>query len=105
MHRVVITGLGLATSLGPDASYVLGASRFGRKRIRRISFWDPSEYQTKVAGEVRGIPREVGLDSFPEIIAADPVRLFAPVRREAWRDAATDQTPIAGRRCRTVAWD
>jgi 3-oxoacyl-[acyl-carrier-protein] synthase II len=97
VHRVVITGLGLATSLGPDANTCWGRLISGNNGIRRISFWDPSEYQTKVAGEVREMPRELGLASYPGKFCRRPVRLFAPVAREAFRDAGLDRAPL-GRR-------
>jgi 3-oxoacyl-[acyl-carrier-protein] synthase II len=87
VHRVVITGLGLATSLGPDAETCWTRLVGGENGIRRISFWDPSEYQTKVAGEVREMPRELGLSSYPGKFCRRPVRLFAPVAQEAFRDA------------------
>jgi 3-oxoacyl-[acyl-carrier-protein] synthase II len=90
VHRVVVTGLGLATSLGPDVETCWNRLIAGENGIRRISFWDPSQYQTKVAGEVREMPREVGLTSYPGKFCRRPVRLFAPVAKEAFRDAGLD---------------
>ncbi len=97
MQRVVVTGVGLATSLGPDSNTCWNRLSAGDNGIRRISFWDPSEYQTKVAGEVREMPRELGLASYPGRCCRRPVRLFVPAAREAFHDAGLDRSPIAKR--------
>jgi 3-oxoacyl-[acyl-carrier-protein] synthase II len=97
MHRVVVTGLGLATSLGPDAETCWSRLTAGENGIRKITFWDASEYQTKVAGEVRQMPRELGLESYPGKHCRRQVRLFAPAAQEAFRDAALDSGAIGKR--------
>ncbi len=97
MHRVVITGLGLANSLGPDVETSWSRLLAGENGIRPISFWDASEYQTKVAAEVRAIPRDLGLASYPGKHCRRPVRLFAPVAQEAFRDAGLERNPIEDR--------
>ena len=97
MHRVVITGLGLANSLGPDVETSWSRLIAGENGIRPISFWDPSDYQTKVAAEVRAIPRDLGLASYPGKFCRRPVRLFAPAAQEAFRDAGLDRNPIEAR--------
>lgn len=87
MHRVVVTGLGLANSLGPNAEVAWSRLAAGENGIRRISFWDPAAYQTKVAAEVSNVPREVGLESYPHTHCRRTVRLFTQVAAEALRDA------------------
>jgi 3-oxoacyl-[acyl-carrier-protein] synthase II len=90
----VITGVGLATALGPDADSSWKRLVAGENGIRRISFWDVENFQTKVAGEVREMPRELGLESLPGNHCRRPVRLMAPVAQEAFRDAGLDSQPI-----------
>ncbi len=97
MHRVVITGLGLTNSLGPDVETCWTRLIAGGNGIAPISFWDPTEYQTKVAAEVRAIPRDLGLASYPGKFCRRPVRLFAPAAQEAFRDAGLDRNPFDGR--------
>ncbi len=97
MQRVVITGVGLATALGPDANTCWSRLVNGANGVAPISFWDPSDYQTKVAAEVRQIPREVGLTSLPGNHCRRPVRLFAPVAREAFADAGVTSQSFAPR--------
>ena len=53
MHRVVITGMGMSTSLGPDLRTCWRRLLAGDSGIAPLSFWDPSEYHTKVAAEVK----------------------------------------------------
>jgi 3-oxoacyl-[acyl-carrier-protein] synthase II len=97
MTRVVITGVGLATALGPDAGTCWKRLVAGDNGIRPISFWDPENFQTKVAGEVREMPRELGLESLPGNHCRRPVRLMAPVAQEAFRDAGLTPQSIPPR--------
>ena len=51
--RVVITGLGAVTPLGPDVPTLWSALTAGRSGIRRITSFDTTGYETKIAGEVQ----------------------------------------------------
>src|SRR5450432_902475 len=90
MHRVVITGMGMSTSLGPDLRTCWRRLLAGDNGIAPLSFWDPSEYHTKVAAEVKHVPRETGSESIPAAWCRRGVRLFLPVAREALADAQLD---------------
>ncbi len=90
MHRVVITGMGMSTSLGPDLRTCWRRLLAGDNGIGPLSFWDPSEYHTKVVAEVKHIPRETGSDAVPSAWCRRGVRLFLPVAREAMADAQLD---------------
>src|SRR5450631_504379 len=90
MHRVVITGMGMSTSLGPDLRTCWRRLLAGDSGIAPLSFWDPSEYHTKVAAEVKHVPRDTGGDSIPSAWCRRGVRLFLPVAREALADAQLD---------------
>jgi 3-oxoacyl-[acyl-carrier-protein] synthase II len=88
---VVITGMGMSTSLGPDLRTCWRRLLAGDSGIAALSFWDPSEYSTKVVAEVKHVPRETGSDGIPSAWCRRGVRLFLPVVREALADAGLDR--------------
>jgi 3-oxoacyl-[acyl-carrier-protein] synthase II len=51
--RVVVTGMGLVTSVGHDVPTTWAALCAGASGIRRITQFDPSAYGVQIAGEVR----------------------------------------------------
>jgi 3-oxoacyl-[acyl-carrier-protein] synthase II len=52
-RRVVVTGMGLVTSLGNDVASSWDGLVAGRSGIRTIESFDPSRLQARIAGEVR----------------------------------------------------
>lgn len=52
-RRVVITGLGLVTPLGLGVNETWAALCAGKSGIGEITRFDPSDFQTKIAGEVK----------------------------------------------------
>jgi len=87
MHRVVITGMGMSTSLGPDLRTCWRRLLAGDNGIAPLSFWDPAEYSTKVVAEVKHVPPDTGSDAIPGAWCRRGVRLFLTVAREAFADA------------------
>ena len=87
MHRVVITGMGMSTSLGPDLRICWQRLLAGDNGIAPLSFWDPAEYSTKVVAEVKHVPPDTGSDAIPGAWCRRGVRLFLTVAREAFADA------------------
>ena len=67
-HRVVITGMGAISPLGNTAAETWAAAVAGRSGITRITHFDTTGFDTKIAAEVKGF---------------DPVERFG--RREARR--------------------
>ena len=53
MHRVVVTGLGAITPVGHSVAATWEAFLAGRSGIARITNFDPSDYDIKIAGEVK----------------------------------------------------
>ena len=97
MHRVVITGVGMANALGADATTCFARLSAGENGIRPISFWDATGYQARVSGEVRAIPRESGIQSYSGPECRRPVRLMAPIALEAFQDAGLDHDVVPPR--------
>ncbi len=52
-RRVVITGIGCITPLGPDLDTTWQGMKEGRSGIHRITCLDPEPFECKIAGEVR----------------------------------------------------
>jgi 3-oxoacyl-[acyl-carrier-protein] synthase II len=52
-HRVVVTGMGLITALGPDVASTWAGMVAGRSGVETITSFDPSRLQARIAGEVR----------------------------------------------------
>ena len=53
-RRVVITGLGMVTPIGTGVSEFYQGLISGRNGVARITFFDPSEYSSQMAAEVKG---------------------------------------------------
>ena len=60
--RVVITGLGVFTSLAASVSDFLEALLAGKSGISRITLFDPTDYPTQIAGEVKDFDPEKLID-------------------------------------------
>ncbi len=97
MHRVVITGMGMSTSLGPDVPTCWRRLLAGDNGIAPLSFWDPAEYSTKVVAEVKHVPPDTGSEEIPRSWCRRGVRLFLPVTREAFQDAQLDRASLPPR--------
>jgi 3-oxoacyl-[acyl-carrier-protein] synthase II len=52
-RRVAITGISLVSALGVGREVNWAALKEGRSGIRRISHFDPSQYKSQIAGEVK----------------------------------------------------
>jgi 3-oxoacyl-[acyl-carrier-protein] synthase II len=52
-RRVVVTGVGLVSAAGNSTDETWEAVTAGRNAISRISGFDPSEFSTKIAGEIK----------------------------------------------------
>jgi 3-oxoacyl-[acyl-carrier-protein] synthase II len=52
-RKVVVTGLGIITSIGPDVESTWRSLLEGRSGVARIQAFDPTEFRTQIAAEVR----------------------------------------------------
>ncbi len=66
-RRVAITGIGAISAAGLDPEALWRSCLEGRSGIRRISFIDPSEFPSQIAGEVRDFDPEQYLD--PKLVS------------------------------------
>src|SRR5881409_3104331 len=90
MRRVAVTGLGAVTPLGNDAPSTWRAAVAGESGIDWIHAFDASEYQVRVAAELKDFD-PTGLASPKELRKMDPNVVYGlAAATEAWRDAGVD---------------
>ncbi|MCS6911510.1 MAG: hypothetical protein NZM11_13225, partial [Anaerolineales bacterium] len=53
MTRVVITGMGCISPLGHDAPSTWEKARAGQSGVGRLTLFDPSNFETRIAAEVK----------------------------------------------------
>src|SRR5579872_5940696 len=58
LHRVVITGIGVVSPNGIGTRSFWDATRAGRSGVGRITRFDTTDFQVKVAGEVKNFREE-----------------------------------------------
>jgi 3-oxoacyl-[acyl-carrier-protein] synthase II len=75
-RRVVVTGVGLVTPLGTGVEKNWEALMAGRSGIGLIQSFDPSDFPTKIAGEVRDFNPEDWIEK-KEIKRMDPFIQYA----------------------------
>jgi len=64
MKRVVITGLGPVTSIGIGKEMFWDSLLAGRSGISNITAFDPKEYKTKIAGEIKNFDFKTYFNQF-----------------------------------------
>lgn len=62
LRRVVITGMGVLTPIGNDAGTFWGSLATGRSGIGRITTFDPAEFPSQIAGELKDFDPSLHLD-------------------------------------------
>ncbi|HEU5361291.1 MAG TPA: beta-ketoacyl synthase N-terminal-like domain-containing protein, partial [Candidatus Deferrimicrobiaceae bacterium] len=71
MRRVVVTGLGAVTPLGVGMGPTWEAILAGRSGVGRITKFDPSDFPTTIAAEIKGFVAEDHVDK-KEVKRMDP---------------------------------
>lgn len=87
MRRVVVTGIGMITSLGHDAESSFDAILKGECGIDRITLFDPTDFSVQIAGEVKDFDPATVMDP-KEVKKADRfIHLGFKSTKEAMEDA------------------
>lgn len=89
-RRVVVTGMGCLTGLGNDLSATWQALLDGKSGVRTITRFDPADFATRIAAEVRGFDPEEWMEK-KEARRQDLFTQFAVAACEmALRDSGVD---------------
>ena len=51
--RVFVTGLGIISPLGLNVSATWNSAKAGKSGVSTITSFDPSDFETKIAGEIK----------------------------------------------------
>ena len=90
--RVVVTGMGAVTPLGPTVDALWDGLLRGSSGIRRITAFDPAEMRSQIAGEVQNFASVAGFQHAKDARHADRYSQFAvAAAREAVLQAGLDQ--------------
>ncbi len=102
MNRVIVSGIGVITPIGIGREAFWEGLLAGRNGISRVSAFDPSEYRSQMAGEVKGFHAEDWID--PKLAKrTDRFTHFALVAADlAMKDAGLDEFPFDGRRAGVI---
>ncbi len=93
-RRVVITGVGCISCLGPDTDTFAERLFAGDCGLSEISRLDPSGLRNSLAGEIKALP--AAPTWAPEVAGADPdLRFLAAAVDEALRDSALEASHLA----------
>ncbi|MCX6921451.1 MAG: beta-ketoacyl synthase N-terminal-like domain-containing protein, partial [Verrucomicrobia bacterium] len=91
-RRVVVTGIGCLSSLGPDTAAFWDGLITGRSGISRVTRFDPTEFPSKVGGEIRDFDASKFMDA-KEAKRNDRYTQYAvAASRMAIEDAKVDVT-------------
>ncbi len=98
MRRVVATGLGVVSPIGSGISHFFQGLKYGRSGIGAITRFDAQSFTTRIAGEVKEVPKAPDwLDHIDcKAILSDPKSIFClTAADEAIQDAFGHQSPHA----------
>lgn len=101
-HRVVISGIGVVTPIGIGKEDFWKGLLSGRNGISRITLFDPSDFRSQMAGEVRGFRAEDWMDG-KQAKRMDRFTHFGLVAANlAIKDAGLDEYPFDGLRAGVI---
>jgi len=93
-RRVVVTGIGCLSALGPDTAAFWDALTKGRSGISRVTRFDPTDFPSKVGAEIRDFDPGKFMD-LKEAKRNDRYTQYAvAASRMAVDDAALDVTKV-----------
>ena len=91
-RRVVITGIGAVTPIGADVPSIWDAMLHGRGGIGRITRFDPSPYESQIAGEVKDFDPTKYMDRKDARRTDRFAQLAVAAASQAMTDGALDVT-------------
>jgi len=91
-RRVVITGIGAVTPIGADVESTWDAMLHGRGGIGRITRFDPSPYESQIAGEVKDFEPTKYMDRKDARRTDRFAQLAVAAASQAMTDASLDVT-------------
>ena len=99
-RRVVITGFGCVTPIGIGREAYWDSLAAGRSGVKRITSFDPSEFQVQIAAEIPEFDWEAEIDYQDRRHVPRTVPLALAAAREAVKDAGLtpDEMPLEERR-------
>ena len=101
-HRVVVTGIGVVTSIGIGKDAFWNGLLAGQNGISRITLFDPSDFRSQMAGEVKGFNAEDWMDR-KQAKRMERFTHFALVAADlAMKDAGLDEFPFDGHRAGVI---
>jgi len=101
-RRVVVTGMGVITSIGQDVATYWESLLAGRSGIKRIGGFDPSSFTTQIAGEVEGFDPEAWLEKRSARRMDRFTQMAMAAAKQAVSDAGLDFSREESSRCGAV---
>lgn len=101
-HRVVVTGLGVVTPIGVGHEEFWAGLMEGRNGVSRITHFDPAEFRSHMAAEVKNFDAEDWVDE-KSVGRMDRFVHFAMASSKmAFKDAGLDAYPFDGNRAGVI---
>ena len=101
-QRVVVTGIGVVSSIGIGKDAFWDGLLAGQNGISRITLFDPSDFRSQMAGEVKGFNAEDWMDR-KQAKRMERFTHFALVAADlAMKDAGLDEFPFDGHRAGVI---
>lgn len=101
-HRVVVTGLGVISSIGFGATAFSEGLRAGRSGISPIQSFDTTGFSHSMGGEVRGFEPEAWLKRLDPAICGRTSQFAAAAARMAVEDAGLDLDTLPPTGCGAI---
>ncbi|MCC6178492.1 MAG: beta-ketoacyl-ACP synthase II [Chloroflexi bacterium] len=91
--RIVVTGMGCLTPLGPDVESTWQGMVAGRSGVRRATLFDTTDFDVKIAAEVQDFDPTVVVSAKEARRLDRFIQLGLAAAKQAWDDAGLTVTP------------